>query len=133
MQTIRAWLKQNPAKAQAVLDSDQSFIFFKEQPLNDPMLGATGSEGVALTPMGSIAVDTRLHPLGAPFFVSAGHGVFVLRRRRVQRIGQAIGLGFALRAEPHARRDVQPVRLPVATDGPVDARSGILHVRVHAP
>jgi membrane-bound lytic murein transglycosylase A len=85
MQTIRAWLKQNPAKAPAVLESDQSFIFFKEQPLNNPMLGATGSEGVALTPMGSIAVDTRLHPLGAPFLVSAGHGVFV-----AQDVGGAI-------------------------------------------
>jgi membrane-bound lytic murein transglycosylase A len=85
MQTIRAWLKNNPAKAQGVLESDQSFVFFKEQPLDDPTLGATGSEGVALTPMGSIAVDTRLHPLGAPFFVSAGRGVFI-----AQDVGGAI-------------------------------------------
>jgi membrane-bound lytic murein transglycosylase A len=77
MQTIRDWLKKNPQKAQAVLESDQSFVFFRGQPLADPTLGATGSEGVALTPMGSIAVDTRLHPVGAPFFVSAGHGVFI--------------------------------------------------------
>jgi membrane-bound lytic murein transglycosylase A len=85
MQAIRDWLKHNAAKAQAVLESDQSFVFFREQPLDDPMLGATGSEGVALTPKGSIAVDTRLHPLGAPFFVSAGNGVFV-----AQDVGGAI-------------------------------------------
>ena len=36
-----------------------------------PRSGSPGSEGVPLTPEASIAVDEHLHPLGAPFFVSA--------------------------------------------------------------
>ena len=70
MQGIAAWLRANPREARAVMESDASYIFFKMEPVGDPTLGATGAEGVALTPGASLAVDTRLHPLGVPFFVS---------------------------------------------------------------
>ena len=70
--TIRDWLKKNPQLAQGVMELDQSFVFFQEAPLGDPALGSPGSEGVALTPLASIAVDLRLHPLGIPFYVAAG-------------------------------------------------------------
>lgn len=71
LQTIRAWLLANPAKARAVMETDKSYIFFEQKALGDTALGSTGSQGVNITPLGSIAVDQRLHALGAPFYVAA--------------------------------------------------------------
>jgi membrane-bound lytic murein transglycosylase A len=69
MQAIRDWLHANPAKARAIMESDASFVFFRELPVGDPRLGAPGAEGPSLTPGASIAVDMKIHPLGAPFYV----------------------------------------------------------------
>ena len=71
LQTIRAWLLANPAKARAVMETDRSYIFFEQKALGDTALGSTGSQGVNITPLGSIAVDQRIHALGAPFYVAA--------------------------------------------------------------
>jgi membrane-bound lytic murein transglycosylase A len=71
MQVIRAWLKDHPADAQRVMETDKSFVFFREEPVGDASEGAVGSEGVALTPGASLAVDMKLHPLGVPMFVAA--------------------------------------------------------------
>jgi membrane-bound lytic murein transglycosylase A len=71
MATIRDWLKAHPDQAQAVMELDRSFVFFQETPLGDPQLGATGSLGVPLTPLASLAVDARIHPLGIPVYVAA--------------------------------------------------------------
>ena len=71
MQAIRAWMKANPLEAQQVMETDQSYVFFREKPLGDPSLGSPGSEGIALTPVASIAVDARFHPLGIPFYIAA--------------------------------------------------------------
>jgi membrane-bound lytic murein transglycosylase A len=76
MQSIRAWLLGHPGQARAVMESDASFVFFKEAPVGDPALGADGTQGVPLTPDGSVAVDLHQHPLGVPLFI-AGHGLFV--------------------------------------------------------
>ena len=35
MQSIRAWLKAHPSDARKVMESDASFVFFKEQPVGD--------------------------------------------------------------------------------------------------
>lgn len=70
MAAIGDWLRAHPDRAQAMMNKDASYIFFAEEPIDDPSLGAKGSQGVALTPLASLAVDTRMHPLGAPFFVS---------------------------------------------------------------
>ena len=69
--SIRAWLKQNPSRAQAVMEADQSFIFFEEKPVGDASLGSPGTLGAALTPGASMAIDPRLHALGAPYYVDA--------------------------------------------------------------
>jgi len=71
LQSIRAWLVAHPDRAQTVMETDKSYIFFQERPIGDPALGSTGSLGAALTPLASIAVDARLHALGAPFYVAA--------------------------------------------------------------
>lgn len=70
LQSIRAWLKANPAAARQVMETNASYVFFKEEPIGDPKLGAKGAEGVMLTPGASMAVDLRLHALSVPFFVS---------------------------------------------------------------
>jgi membrane-bound lytic murein transglycosylase A len=69
MQSIRAWLKANPAAAQAVMETDASYVFFRESPVGDAALGSAGSQGAPLTRQASIAVDLRFHPLGVPFFI----------------------------------------------------------------
>jgi len=71
MQAIRDWLRTHPGAARSAMESDQSFVFFRTAPLGDPSLGSPGSEGVALTPEASLAIDEQVHPLGAPFFVAA--------------------------------------------------------------
>lgn len=71
MQAIRAWLLSHPADARGVMESDQSYVFFREAPIGDPGLGSPGTEGVPLTPEASIAVDPALHALGVPMYVAA--------------------------------------------------------------
>jgi membrane-bound lytic murein transglycosylase A len=70
LQTIKAWLKTHPGEARRVMESDASYVFFREEPLGDGALGAKGAQGVPLTPRASLAVDPRLHALGTPFYVS---------------------------------------------------------------
>ncbi len=64
LQSIRAWLLAHPDKARAVMETNRSFIFFREAE-------GAGAQGTSLTPLGSMAVDLRIHPLGVPFFVAA--------------------------------------------------------------
>ncbi len=69
LQSIRAWLTAHKDQARRVMETDRSYVFFREMPIGDPSLGSPGTEGVDLTPEASLAVDPRLHPLGTPFFV----------------------------------------------------------------
>jgi membrane-bound lytic murein transglycosylase A len=74
MQVIAAWLKAHPSEARKVMESDASFVFFEERPVGDAALGPEGTQGVALTPKGSIAVDAHIHPFGVPVYI-AGEGL----------------------------------------------------------
>jgi membrane-bound lytic murein transglycosylase A len=133
LQTIRAWLLAHPDRARAVMESDASFVFFKEDAIGDPALGAVGSEGVALTPEASIAVDEKVHPLGAPFFAATtlpgGRAKFD-RLFVAQDTGGAIAgparadvfFGFGPRAEALAGEMKQTGRLYVLLPKPVAAR-----------
>jgi peptidoglycan lytic transglycosylase A len=69
LQTIRAWMMAHPQDAQALMNENASYVFFSEQPIGDPRLGAAGTEGVALTPEASLAVDTGVHALGVPVWL----------------------------------------------------------------
>jgi membrane-bound lytic murein transglycosylase A len=64
LQSIRAWLLAHPDKARSVMQTNESYVFFREDE-------ARGAGGTALTPLGSAAVDLRLHPLGVPLFAAA--------------------------------------------------------------
>ena len=66
MQPIKAWLKSNPSQAQRVMNMNPSFVFFRKLNTQQPI----GAEGIALTPKHSLAVDTKLIPLGLPLWLS---------------------------------------------------------------
>lgn len=90
MQSIRAWLDQNPDQAQDLMQTNKSYVFFKELKSEGPV----GGQGVALTPMRSLAIDHSLVPYGMPVWVDiepAVEGGSVIQRLMVtQDTGGAI-------------------------------------------
>ncbi|HWS76221.1 MAG TPA: MltA domain-containing protein [Quisquiliibacterium sp.] len=62
---IKAWLRENPGEAAAVMRSNPRYIFFRELPPAPAGLGPPGSLGVPLTPMRSVAVDPKRVPPGS--------------------------------------------------------------------
>jgi membrane-bound lytic murein transglycosylase A len=70
MQSIRAWLQANPARVEAVLNANPSYVFFRALDLPADQ-GPIGSLGVPLTAGRSIAVDPAMLPLGLPVFIAA--------------------------------------------------------------
>ena len=68
-QSIKAWVAAHPAREQELLNSNPSYVFFKEEKLADPSRGAKGALGVPLTPQRSIAVDAQFIPLGVPVYL----------------------------------------------------------------
>jgi len=69
MQSIQAWARRNPTKAVELLNSNASYVFFRELPASAG--GPPGSLGVPLTARRSVAIDPRYVPLGAPVFIAA--------------------------------------------------------------
>ena len=65
LQTIRAWLRANPAEAAAVMNKNRSFVFFRRVKDDGPV----GAFQVPLTPRASLAVDRRFIPLGVPVWL----------------------------------------------------------------
>lgn len=67
MQTIRQWLEENPQEADEVMNTNKSYVFFHEIKGAGPL----GAEGIALTPLRSLAVDRSLFPYGMPIWLQA--------------------------------------------------------------
>ncbi len=65
MQSIRAWLSDNPSTADEVMNTNKSYVFFHE--INGE--GPIGAQGVALTAGRSLAVDRTKLSYGLPFWV----------------------------------------------------------------
>ncbi len=65
LQSIRAWLRANPQRRRDILDRNRSYVFFRELRGEGPV----GTQGVALTPGRSLAVDRRFLPLGVPLWI----------------------------------------------------------------
>jgi membrane-bound lytic murein transglycosylase A len=133
MPAIREWLEAHPGEADAVIESDASFIFFKLAPIGDASLGAAGSQNIALTPGASIAVDRKLHPLGVPFFITTSlpDGKRLDRLYIAQDTGGAIRgpvradifFGIGREAEDNAGRMKQTGRMYVLLPKKVAARA----------
>jgi membrane-bound lytic murein transglycosylase A len=68
---IRRWLRENPAEAATMMQTNPSVVFFRELPPppepapGEPEAGPPGSLGVPLTALRSIAVDRSVVPLGS--------------------------------------------------------------------
>lgn len=92
---FKAWSDaRGPQATSAALAADPSYVFFAEEPIADPSAGPRGASGVALTPMGSIAVDPAFHPYGAVVFVDGTYDGAPFQRLLVaQDTGGAIRRG----------------------------------------
>ena len=89
MPDIRDWLKKHPKQAQALMNQNPRYIFFKKAPTS---VGPVGAAGVPLTPLRSMAVDTRYVQLNTPMFLNTTDPSGRPLRRLVvaQDIGSAI-------------------------------------------
>lgn len=63
--TIRQWLYQHRAEAFRLMEKNPSYVFFEKR--SKP--GAIGAIGAVLTPMRSLAVDSRYIPYGLPLYI----------------------------------------------------------------
>ena len=86
MQSIRGWLEQNPDQAHEIMFTNKSYVFFRE--LNGE--GPLGGEGVALTPMRSLAIDRSIIPYGMPVWLATDHPKIQGRLMVTQDTGGAI-------------------------------------------
>ncbi len=68
MQGIKNWARNNLAKLRDLLNSNPSYVFFKELPAD--FSGPLGALGVPITAERSVAIDPKFVPLGAPVFLS---------------------------------------------------------------
>ena len=74
---IKAWLRAHPREAEAVMQHNRRYVFFRELRTGDAGAasdaGPPGSLGVPLTPMRSVATDPAHVPPGALLFVDTTH------------------------------------------------------------
>ena len=96
MQGIKAWAAANPAKLREALDSNPSYVFFRETVESG---GPIGTLGVPLTAGHSIAVDPRHIPLGAPVFLAT---TWPLSTQPMERLVAAQDTGGAIRGAVRA-------------------------------
>ena len=68
MQGIKNWARNNLSKLRDLLNSNPSYVFFRELPSGLP--GPLGALGVPITAERSVAIDPKYIPLGAPIFLS---------------------------------------------------------------
>jgi len=61
--TIRQWLEAHPQRAQALLNTNPSYVFFTLR--RDPGENPRGSLNVPLTDLRSVAIDRKVIPLGS--------------------------------------------------------------------
>jgi membrane-bound lytic murein transglycosylase A len=119
---IRDWARRNPQRVQQMLAINPRVVFFREEPLLDPSQGPRGTQGVALTPQRSIAVDTASIPLGTPVWIDTTEPLSATPLQRLvlaQDTGSAITgavradyfWGWGQRAEAQAGRMKQPLRM----------------------
>jgi membrane-bound lytic murein transglycosylase A len=69
-QSIKRWIKANPARERELFDANPRYVFFKEEKVTEPVLGPKGALNVPLTNERSIAIDPAMVPLGAPVYLA---------------------------------------------------------------
>jgi membrane-bound lytic murein transglycosylase A len=96
LQSIREWLAANPDEADMVMNTNRSYVFFRELKGEGPL----GGEGVALTPERSLAIDRSLLPYGMPVWLAAEHPAAAQDDKdapKIQRLMIAQDTGGAIR------------------------------------
>jgi membrane-bound lytic murein transglycosylase A len=68
MQGIQAWARANPSRLNELLNTNPSYVFFREVPNSND--GPQGALGVPLVAERSIAIDPRSVALGTPVFLA---------------------------------------------------------------
>ena len=91
MQSIRTWLEKNPGQADEIMNTNKSYVFFRE--LNGK--GPLGAEGVPLTAERSLAIDRTLISYGLPIWVDLEHPT--PEQPNIQRLMIAQDTGGAIR------------------------------------
>lgn len=66
MQAIKRYLEAHPKQMDKIINKNKSFVFFRKL----SMEAALGSQGVALTPGYSLAIDRQWIPMGAPLWLN---------------------------------------------------------------
>ncbi|OIQ75050.1 membrane-bound lytic murein transglycosylase A precursor [mine drainage metagenome] len=97
MQGIKEWGRRNPDKLRNLLNSNPSYVFFRELP--NSLSGPFGALGVPIAAERSLAVDPRYIPLGAPVFLST---TFPNSNRPLQRLMLAQDTGGAIKGAVRA-------------------------------
>ncbi len=98
-QAIKDWLANNPTQAQAVMNKNPSYVFFKLD-TNNITQQAKGAAGVPLTPEYSLAVDDEYYPYGLPMWIETGVKVPVngqLKNMAFERLMVAQDTGGAIK------------------------------------
>lgn len=94
MQHIRKYLEAHPEEIDKVLNQNKSFVFFSVLQKG----AALGSQGVALTPGYSLAIDRKWVPLGAPVWLNTTRPAQAVDEHKVfQRLMIAQDTGGAIK------------------------------------
>ena len=95
MAAVKAWLRADETRGQALMEQNRSYVFFRELDAEEGRDGPRGAQGVALSPGRSLAVDTAYHRLGLPVFVTAAD--LVTEGQPFRRLMIAQDVGSAIR------------------------------------
>jgi membrane-bound lytic murein transglycosylase A len=68
MEGIKLWARDNPSRLTELLNVNPSYVFFRELPNAEG--GPIGALGIPLSAERSIAVDSKIVPLGAPVYLA---------------------------------------------------------------
>ena len=88
MGALKDWLRANPDQAQALLNTNASYVFFKE--CDRCAQGPIGAQNTPLTALGSLAVDPHYIPLGSLIWIETDHDIIAQRLVVAQDVGGAI-------------------------------------------
>jgi membrane-bound lytic murein transglycosylase A len=94
---IKTWARANLGKVRDLLNSNPSYVFFRELPAGLP--GPLGALGVPILAERALAVDPRYIPLGAPVFLSTTQPN---SNRPMQRLMMAQDTGGAIKGAVRA-------------------------------
>ena len=95
MGALGRWLRADPARARLVMHQNASYVFFREMPADT--VAPHGVLEIPLTAGRSLAVDSSVHPLGSPVWVSAPTLTHAVKGKPYQRLMVAQDVGSAIK------------------------------------